>query len=817
MKKKIGIKKIAAWMLCICMLLTGMTFGESSAVQAADTTTVYFLNTGNWNSIQAYAYSNNSNSILGSWPGTALTQSSATGSNWCKIEVPVNSYTTSFNIIISENGSDSNRTTSYISGRQTAYLTTVNDVVYDSAAAAEAAMGVQQGDQTESTTVYFYNSAGWNQVYGYTYAGNTGIGDAWPGEAATQATEIGTNWWKLAVGQNAGQNPFNIIFHDGTGSVRSEVSISDSSSVYVGVSNTKYSSAEAAEAAAGTGGSGDNGGTGSGGGNSDLDYEVDLNGAGAAAVYTDYEAEDAATNAAVLEKSTAYLTDIQSEASGRAAVKLSNTGDYVEFTLQKAANAVVLRYCLPDSADGAGVGADLSLYVNGSHSQDLSLTSQYSWIYGGYPYSNSPDQGSGHRFFDETSAFFQGGTLPAGTKIRLQKDSTDTAGYYIIDFLECELVETAAVMPDGYLSITNYGAVANDGKDDYSAIASCIRDAKSQGKGVWIPEGTFDLSEKTALEVSDVTIRGAGMWYSKLYGAGASFHYSGTCKFYDFAMKGTATLRRDAEDLAGFEGTATAENVTIQNIWMEHMKVGVWSSQTANLIIQGCRIRNTYADGINLCSGTNGAVVRNNSLRNTGDDGIAIWPWQADSSNNLIAYNTVQCPTLANGIAVYGGSGNIVRYNAVYDSINNGAGICVGTDYTTASGFSGTTTVDHNVLVRCGSYHCDYKYPIGAIWIWATKSGMNASFDLTDNTLYDCSYDGVLVDCWNSISGLTIRNTNIYGAGLYGVYARGNATGSMTLENVGVAEYSSQLLLNEASGLTIATVGNGIYKTTMPQ
>lgn len=696
------MKKVFAYILCLCMLVSGIYISDTKSVSAATTTSIYFLNTGNWSVVNAYVYGT-AGEALGGWPGKTAEN---IGNQWWKIDVPADAFTTPFNIILT-NSDESGRTENYISDRTNVYLTTVTDAKYSSAGEAEKAMGISGGEQETETS-------------------------------------------------------------------------------------------------------------GSGSGNTDLDYDIDLNGAGASLPYAVYEAEAAATNAEVLSKSRTYRTDIQSEASGRQAVKLVNTGDFVEFTLDKAANAMVVRYCMPDNSDGSGINASLSMYVGEVKKQDLSLTSKYAWIYGGYPYSNSPSEGKAHRFFDESRVFFTDGTLAKGTKIKLQKDSKDTAGYYIIDFIECELVENAKIKPADSLSITDYGAVADDGNDDYTAIINCIAAAKSQGKEVWIPAGTFELKEKRIIEVNGVTIRGAGMWYSNLAGAGAAFGYTGTCKFYDFAMTGTATVRKDAEDLAGFEGKGNAQNVTIQNVWMEHMKVGIWSYQTTNLVVQGCRIRNTYADGINLCSSTNNAAVRNNSFRNTGDDCIAIWPWQGDSCNNTIEYNTVQCPNLANGIAVYGGSGNIVQYNSVFDTINNGSGICVGTDYDTPKGFSGTTTVKGNVLVRCGSLHTDYNYPIGAIWVWATKSPMTATFNVTENTLYDCSYEGVLIDGYNTVSGLTVKDTNIYGA-TDGIYAKGNSGVSVVFENVGVAEYSGKLINNELSGATLNTIGKGVYQTTMPE
>ncbi|MEK8169382.1 hypothetical protein NKH77_05020 [Streptomyces sp. M19] len=89
---------------------------------------------------------------------------------------------------------------------------------------------------------------------------------------------------------------------------------------------------------------------------------------------------------------------------GREAVVLEETGDYVEFELTEPANALTLRYSIPDSASGTGIQAPLSVYADGEHISDLDLTSEYSWVYGAYPYTNDPAQGSGHHFFDETHA-----------------------------------------------------------------------------------------------------------------------------------------------------------------------------------------------------------------------------------------------------------------------------------------------------------------------------------------------------------------------------------------------------------------------------
>src|SRR6185436_8539793 len=59
---------------------------------------------------------------------------------------------------------------------------------------------------------------------------------------------------------------------------------------------------------------------------------------GATLPYVELEAENASTNGTILASNRAFYT-IAAESSGRRAVTLSATGQYVEFTLPQAANS----------------------------------------------------------------------------------------------------------------------------------------------------------------------------------------------------------------------------------------------------------------------------------------------------------------------------------------------------------------------------------------------------------------------------------------------------------------------------------------------
>src|SRR3984893_773186 len=110
--------------------------------------------------------------------------------------------------------------------------------------------------------------------------------------------------------------------------------------------------------------------------------------------FVEQEAENAATNGTIIGPGTAAYT-LAAEASGRSAVKLT-PGQYVEFTLPSAANAINVRYSIPDAPNGGGITAPLNVTVNGGSKKTMTLTSQYSWLYNQYPFSNDPNAGLLH-------------------------------------------------------------------------------------------------------------------------------------------------------------------------------------------------------------------------------------------------------------------------------------------------------------------------------------------------------------------------------------------------------------------------------------
>lgn len=562
--------------------------------------------------------------------------------------------------------------------------------------------------------------------------------------------------------------------------------------------------------------------TNSGGGSSSAPVIV-ASDYGAQLEYSVFEAEDCLYTGTLISGSRTWGRTA-SEAGGRKAVKVVSSSQQIQFTSTAAVQGITVRYSVPDSAGGSDSSVYtclLDIYAGDEKAGTVTLTNKYSWIYGTYDsigdghtrWSNSPSATpqNPHRFFDEVHALLSK-EYSAGTVFTL-KPASGCRTEVTIDFIETEAVGNAKTMPSNYVSITEYGAAADDGIDDTSALTSAIAAVKASSslKGVWIPEGTFNLSTGTKgagydgtgtrIYLSGVSIKGAGMWRSVLAGAYAGiFVTNGNLTLSDFCLEAEDTIRDDTNGVSGIEGDLSG--CTIDHVWIEHTKVGLWSTASSNFTAKNCRFRNTWADGVNLYMGTTNADVENCSIRNTGDDGMAMWSYSKNDSGNTFKRNTVQCPNLANGIAVYGGSNNTVTENLIEDTVDNGAGISFGTDFTPPS-FSGTLTVTKNRLVRCGSYHHDYLYGIGAVWgLFKNSSGIISGpvITVTDNTIEDSTYAAFYVECNAAGAAMDFTDNAVVGAGTYAVEISSSASGRATLSGTAYTNCTYGKLMNKSNG-----------------
>ena len=510
---------------------------------------------------------------------------------------------------------------------------------------------------------------------------------------------------------------------------------------------------------------------------------------GATLPYTTYEAEAGQTTGSVLAAGRTYTTE-QAEASGRRAVKLTGTGQYVQVTLTKPANAITVRASVPD-----GSTAPLAVYANGTKVQDLTITSKYAWMYGAYPFADGPGGANPHRFFDDTRAVLPA-TYPAGTVLKFQKD-TSASSYLTVDLVDAEVADAAYAQPAGYVSVTSYGATVNDSTDDTAAFKSAVTAAA--GKGLWIPAGTFVVS--SVITMAGIDVRGAGMWRTTVQGLnrhGGFFVTGSNTTIGDLTFDGDVTTR-DPDDAPNSDAAIEGDFGTgslIHHFATNHAKVGLWANgNTDGLYAAGIRVRNTMADGVNLTGNTKNSRVDQSTMRNTGDDALAMWSWSGHGtvSNTVFAFNSVALPILANGAAIYGGTNNRIEDNLITDTVFAGSGITVST-WHAAVPFSGTTVVQRNTLTRTGSFQLDWGSAIGALWIYAEASEISAPIQIRNLDIVDSSYQGILMSWQKNVTNLSFDHVAITGTGSNGIEI--NVTGSAGFSNVTVTGVGGTPLVN---------------------
>jgi Alpha-1,3-glucanase catalytic domain D1/Pectate lyase superfamily protein len=505
-------------------------------------------------------------------------------------------------------------------------------------------------------------------------------------------------------------------------------------------------------------------------------------GVGAPLDFVEYEAENGVTNGRTVGPDRTFTT-LASEASGRRAVVLEGREDYVEFRLSAPANALTVRYALPDGPEGKPVDARLGVYAESRRITELAVTSRYCCYYGPYPFTKHVADGLGHHFFDHARILLDE-VLPAGTVLRLTRDARFEAPWIAIDLVDFEMVPAPHRRPLRALSVVDFGADPHGELDSREAFAKAIAAATGSRRPLWVPPGHFRLDGH--VQVDRVEIAGAGPWYSVLQGDGVGLYGrdapnpSQAVDIHDLAIIGQVNERDDHKALAGIGG-AMGGGSLIRNVFIQHVKVGLWlDGPFDGLIVRQVRVFDTTADGLNLHRGISGVIVEDSLFRNNGDDGIASWAEKLANHDIIIRHNTVVAPILANGVAIYGGHDIVVSDNLIADTLTEGGGLHLGNRFD-AVPLSGKISLKGNMVVRGGSIDPRWHIGIGAVWLFALDVPIKAQIDLRTTRLLDSSQEAVLL-YGRRIDGLVVNGLRIDRAG--GSLIELRADGSATLSGV---------------------------------
>lgn len=228
-------------------------------------------------------------------------------------------------------------------------------------------------------------------------------------------------------------------------------------------------------------------------------------------------------------------------------------------------------------------------------------------------------------------------------------------------------------------------------------------------------------------------------------------------------------------------------NVTVDNVWAEHFVCLYWGVNSSYNTFTNNRIKNMFADGINMTNGSSYNVIDNNYARGTGDDAFALFS-AIDAGGSYNVGNKYTNLTATNvrraaAFAVYGGQGNLFQNLYGADTLTY-PGLTISSlsfGYNTLGFGDQDTVIDGVTLDRTGgdfwtSVGADDKINdyqnFGAIWLFAgDRSFRNIVVKNVD--INNPVYFGLMFQTKSPenlpMENVRLENINIHHAPRYGI------------------------------------------------
>lgn len=508
--------------------------------------------------------------------------------------------------------------------------------------------------------------------------------------------------------------------------------------------------------------------------------------------YKRYEAEPGKCMSNGLFLSPTYVqTELQSESSNAIATQLIEKNSYVQWKNDEAADGMVIRFSILDSNNGKGTHGIIALLVNGKFIQNITLNSYWAWQYALYTGQTYPDNiPAENKFarmrFDEIRVKLSN-KIPKGATFKIVKVDENKIPY-TIDFVELEPVPAPVTLESIKAEYKISYSPSNGPLDDFIKA--------NGGKTIYIPEGRYDVKERITITEPNTKIIGAGMWYTEIYFSATSDNPE------TFAKRGIQTSQdntvldglyittennsryyvfengRNGQVGKGLMGSFGSNSI-LKNLWIDHFECGGWIDGAGNLIIQQCRFRNNYADGMNLSFGSKNSIVEHCSFRNNGDDDMASWSRGQNMCENITyQYNTAENNWRASSVGFFGGKGHKALNIVVIDPME--AALRVTTDFPGRE-FSdeGFIVFDSISVYRGGGQPGALGFygdiingsESGAIHITSYRQYDLRNIRFSNIDLYDSKHNAIFVNSRNDkkIENLFFENINIFGTKRYGI------------------------------------------------
>ena len=245
----------------------------------------------------------------------------------------------------------------------------------------------------------------------------------------------------------------------------------------------------------------------------------------------------------------------------------------------------------------------------------------------------------------------------------------------------------------------------------------------------------------------------------------------------DFAIIGDIQERVDDDQVNALGGAMS--NSTVDDLWMQHTKVGAWmDGPMDNFTIKNSRILDQTADGVNFHIGVTNSTVTNTFVRNTGDDGLAMWAENMPNVEQLVhPQHGGRCRSWRTTSSRYGGKDITITDNVMADTITNGGGMHVANRYPGVNPARHRGRGHHHGRPQHADPHRQLRLQLAVrrrrdLVRRAQRAVNRPTINITDTDILDSSYAAIQ---WieGETNGVNFNNINIDGAGTYALQVAG--------------------------------------------
>lgn len=256
--------------------------------------------------------------------------------------------------------------------------------------------------------------------------------------------------------------------------------------------------------------------------------------------------------------------------------------------------------------------------------------------------------------------------------------------------------------PANAVNVKDFGAKGDGVTDDQAAIQSAMNEAKTTGKTVWMPEGTYNHSGVLTLDgakmegAGDKTVLHATNPHEgaiKLTGDGSSLSNLTT----SVNASDRSSMPNAASVLVQNASNATVTNVTTQGATSNGIRLdNATGSKITNNLVLG-----SNADGLAVMNGSSDNLIQHNVVYQAGDDSFSDNSYTNEGkqdSNNTFDGNLSLDNAYGRGMAFAGSKNATITNNIISGS--KWIGIWADTDHNSATMESSGHRIANNTVIN---------------------------------------------------------------------------------------------------------------------